>query len=398
MNKILRYSLLAVLTLVSSMTFAQEATVTLDFSNNNVWNFPTKKTVATASYTNGTYTVKLTGSDKAGYNFTKGSSCLLLGKKDAMLELPAFDFDVERIDVVGHDQASGYVTQNIFVGGKAVSTPTTGAKKANVYEIAAASQAAGNIYILKVTNDNNTQIKKILIWKKGATPTPTQIENIAACKKLPSGTIIQLTLKDAKVQYANGSDIYVVDATGGIDLFKTGLNYTAGQVLNGTITATYELFNNLPELTTVKENNLLATEGTVTPIEMTVEEAAKAEHACKLVTLKKIKAVKIEETSNGKTYTNYYTDNNKIIQIYDKFKLNYIVNAEKEMDYTGIIIPYNKKIELAPTMKPTVSTGINNVENATTDKDGAIYNLAGQRVDKNYKGVVIKNGQKYIQR
>ena len=143
---------------------------------------------------------------------------------------------------------------------------------------------------------------------------------------------------------------------------------------------------------------MVATEGTVTPIEMTVEEAAKAEHACKLVTLKKIKAVKIEETSNGKTYTNYYTDNNKTIQIYDKFKLNYTVNAEKEMDYTGIIIPYNKKIELAPTMKPTVSTGINNVENATTDKDGAIYNLAGQRVGKDYKGVVIKNGQKYIQR
>lgn len=170
MNKILRYSLLAVLTLVSSMTFAQE--VTLDFSDNNSWKFPTSKTVTTKSYTNGTYAIKLTGSDKAGYNFTKGSSCLLLGKKDAMLELPAFDFDVERIDVVGHDQASGKVTQNIFVGGKAVSTETTGAKKANVYEIAAASQAASNIYTLKVTNDNNTQIKKILIWKKGQLRSP----------------------------------------------------------------------------------------------------------------------------------------------------------------------------------------------------------------------------------
>jgi len=30
--------------------------------------------------------------------------------------------------------------------------------------------------------------------------------------------------------------------------------------------------------------------------------------------------------------------------------------------------------------------------------NGFIYNLAGQRVDANYKGVVIKNGQKLIQK
>ncbi len=28
--------------------------------------------------------------------------------------------------------------------------------------------------------------------------------------------------------------------------------------------------------------------------------------------------------------------------------------------------------------------------------DGAIYNLAGQKVDNSYKGIVIKNGKKYI--
>jgi hypothetical protein len=30
--------------------------------------------------------------------------------------------------------------------------------------------------------------------------------------------------------------------------------------------------------------------------------------------------------------------------------------------------------------------------------DGHIYNLRGQRVDENYKGIVIKNGKKYIQK
>lgn len=35
--------------------------------------------------------------------------------------------------------------------------------------------------------------------------------------------------------------------------------------------------------------------------------------------------------------------------------------------------------------------------NKPTAADGAVYNLAGQRVDRSYKGVVIKNGKKYIQ-
>ena len=42
------------------------------------------------------------------------------------------------------------------------------------------------------------------------------------------------------------------------------------------------------------------------------------------------------------------------------------------------------------------TTGINNVKVAA--ENGAIYNLAGQKVSENYKGVVIKNGQKMIQK
>lgn len=41
------------------------------------------------------------------------------------------------------------------------------------------------------------------------------------------------------------------------------------------------------------------------------------------------------------------------------------------------------------------ATGINGV-NAEADADGAIYNLAGQKVSAAYKGIVIKNGKKYL--
>ena len=47
------------------------------------------------------------------------------------------------------------------------------------------------------------------------------------------------------------------------------------------------------------------------------------------------------------------------------------------------------------TFTPAGSTGINTVKTAA--EDGAVYNLAGQKVSENYKGVVIKNGRKIIQ-
>lgn len=34
----------------------------------------------------------------------------------------------------------------------------------------------------------------------------------------------------------------------------------------------------------------------------------------------------------------------------------------------------------------------------TPANDGAIYNIAGQRVTQGYKGIVIKNGRKYLSR
>lgn len=42
------------------------------------------------------------------------------------------------------------------------------------------------------------------------------------------------------------------------------------------------------------------------------------------------------------------------------------------------------------------TTGINEIEAEAAQDNAAIYNLAGQRVSKDYKGVVIKNGKKFL--
>ena len=42
------------------------------------------------------------------------------------------------------------------------------------------------------------------------------------------------------------------------------------------------------------------------------------------------------------------------------------------------------------------TSGISNVTTKNSKPAGAIYNIAGQKVDKSYKGLVIQNGKKFV--
>ncbi len=134
----------------------------LDFTEVDYWtpNLPDSnhKITDEQSFNDGTYTVKITGT--TGSYWT--SNYMLVGKEGAYIQLPAFNRAVTRIDVEGTNTASASVTQNIFVGERAVSTQTLG-KGDHSYDIASNYQAAGNIYTLKVTNAYNTQVKRIII-------------------------------------------------------------------------------------------------------------------------------------------------------------------------------------------------------------------------------------------
>lgn len=144
--------------------------VEFDFTTNN-WGLPTDYKKEEASYTNGAgYTITF-GKSNGGHKImgTDPNRNLIFGKEGATLSLPAFPFAVSKIKVFGKKGASGKVTQNIFVGNEAVSTETTNATEDHIYEIAEAFQAVGNIYTLKVTNANNTQITKIVVYAKDET-------------------------------------------------------------------------------------------------------------------------------------------------------------------------------------------------------------------------------------
>ena len=91
----------------------------------------------------------------------------MMGKNGAYITLPAYAFDVEKIEVVGRSGASTACKMNVFVGDDAVSSETEGSTGTNTYAIATDYQTAGTQYTIKVTSNHNAQITSIKIYKKG---------------------------------------------------------------------------------------------------------------------------------------------------------------------------------------------------------------------------------------
>ncbi len=389
MNKILRYSLLAVLAVVG-MGNANAQEVTLDFTT-NTWGLPEgsgNKATDAATFKSGSYSVTLAAS--TGYYFNT-SGFLMLGKNGSTLTLPAFSFDVERIDIVGNANASASVLQNIYVGETAVSTQTKGAQGTNLYEIASANQAAGNVYVLKVESAHNTQITKILIWKKGTSPDPTvpTVTNIADLTALGAGADAIFAPTDAKVTYVNDKYVYVRDNTGGMCFYNQSAMSEATNKwqLGGKITGKVSIYNGLTQFTISDASAMTHTDGTAyEPVSIASADAAS--HIADLVKL-------TDEITVFVDGTKYYTSSEKTLQIYNNFKLEYTLSADDKITgLTGVIIPYNKQIEIAPTVVPTI-TGINTI-NADNNENAPAYNLAGQKVADGFKGLVIKNGKKFM--
>ena len=411
MNKILRISMIAVLALIANFSFGQE--VTLDFSTNN-WNLPegSKNKIKTAAtYTDGTYTISMSASSDGHYWNPDGY--LLFGKANAFITLPAFDFDVAKIVVEGRSGASTSTVQNIFVGDQAVSTATTGANKTNSYAIDTKHQAKGNIYSIKVTNKYNTQIVSIKIYKVGSeipeepeityTDVPSVKDLLANYTKATSNLNLKLT--NAKVLYVNNYNgtvnTYVREDDAAIELRTLGFNMPVNSTISGTVKVDYAVNNGVPYLKAndaTNDESLTIQESTeeAQPIVATVADIVAKKYINDLVIIKDVKFTKESVTSGTSTRTNYYiNDGDQKVQLYDKFKVSDLATLTDGETYTvqGLFgAMYNNVPEILMTKKVAETTGISNITTDATLENAPAFNLAGQKVGKAYKGVVIKAG------
>lgn len=159
MRKFLRLLLIMLLTIVCTASRAQE--ITMDFTDNSGWNIPGKDTKTSQTFVKDNNAITLSG----GYHyFYKRPDSRLMLNSGASLTFSQFDFDVERIVVIGYDSK---VSQSIYVGENLVSNQVKGGFGPRTFWINEEYQNAGNIYTLKVTGAN-AHIARIEIYKKGS--------------------------------------------------------------------------------------------------------------------------------------------------------------------------------------------------------------------------------------
>lgn len=172
------------------------------------------------------------------------------------LTLPAFNFAVEKIEVVGNTGASGKTMENIYVGNIAVSTAKKGSGSTNSFVIDKQYQAAGNRYTLQVSAAN-AQITYIKIYKRAVDLTATTLtlsaiptEPIAiggTFSSTPTLKAGEQTLSDKTITWSSDNDkVATVDAATGtvIGVAAGKANITAkfaGDDTYKTSKASYEI-------------------------------------------------------------------------------------------------------------------------------------------------------------
>lgn len=421
MNKILRISMIAVLALIANFSFAGVSTI--DF---------TKLAVKTVSDEN--------NKENNGYTFTSGDFNFTTKKNNGQTA-PTQNANTKDLRHYAKNTitiSGAKMTKMVFTmsdaGKKQWATVTASEGTMTVDKTNGTTtweNTNGSSSVTLTVGDNNDfgsntkkkagqfNVDKVDITSDGQgggeTPTPpaeeTKAENIAAFKALTSGTTATLTLKNAQVVYKNvyttksgatNTEYYVRDASGAIQFFNTDLELNVNQIINGTVEVKYTLYNEMTEAT--KTANTSAEKLTITdgeaavPTKVTVADLTTNKYLCDLVTIENANI--ISETSG--THTNQYlTNGTDKVMIYDKFKTKTNITDGEGFDVTGILVTAklsgNIIKEFAPISAP-VPTGINNITTEAADANAPAYNLAGQKVGKEYKGVVIKAGKKFIQK
>lgn len=331
------------------------STATLDFTDNSDWGFPTSKEVDENSYNDGTYTVTLQGSTGNGYSFNESDKYVILGKSGASLTFQAFDKFVTQIDIVGRSNASGKVTQNIYVGDTEVSTATAGATGTNEYAIASAYQAPGNIYTLKVTNDNNTQITSIVLhFTDVASQTVTLNAN----------------------GYATFCSANPID-------FSKAEGYTAWYpsaiTSEGVIT-----FSKVTTAIKGGQGVLLHGDAGMEGEEVTLYSAGS-------------ETVLAGNKFVGTTAPVYFSE---VGEAYGLSGKTFVKNSAAGTIGAGKayipVVAIPTEVKSFTFVFEDLATGITETRQATREEVEAIFNLAGQRLNKMQKGVNIVNGRKVL--
>lgn len=408
MKKLLRYSLTLVFALVASVGFAQ---TTFDFDNDYKTLFPSLPGVSSMESNEGdfneattctvdgiavTVSAKEEGNPNANRIWTS-SARLRMYSGTLTIQAP----EGKQISKIEIAQKKWNANNKVDNGTLDTKGNWTGSANKVVYSIA-----------------GNTQIKTMTVTiGEGGTPQPPVVvtyTDVASVKDLLANYTedtknLNLTLTNAKVTFVNEYNgtinTYVREGDAAIELRTLGFNMPVNSILTGKVKVDLKFNYGVPYLAAnagTDDESITVTESTeaTQPIEATVADILANKYLNDLVTIKNFTFSK-EEYQEGK-FNYYANDGEQKIMIFDKFnKVGGVAELTEGEKYTvtglyGAIFKGTPEILPTQAVVPGSSTGITNITTSAAD-NAPIFNLAGQKVSKSYKGVVIKAGKKMIQ-
>lgn len=409
MKKLLRYSLTLVFALVASVGFAQ---TTFDFDNDYKTLFPSLPGVSSMESNEG--------------DFNEATTCTVDGIAVTVSAKEEGNPNANRIwtSSARLRMYSGTLTIQAPEG-KQISKIEIAQKKWNANNkvdngtIDSKGNWNGSANKVVYSIGGNTQIKSLTVTLgSGENPQPPVVvtyTDVASVKDLLANykedtKNLNLTLTNAKVTFVNEYNgtinTYVREGDAAIELRTLGFNMPVNSILTGKVKVDLKFNYGVPYLAAnagTDDESITVTESTeaAQPIEATVADILANKYLNDLVTIKNFTFSK-EEYQAGK-FNYYANDGEQKIMIYDKFnKVGGVAELTEGEKYTvtglyGAIFKGTPEILPTQAVIPGSSTGISNITTSAADNAPA-YNLAGQKVNAAYKGIVIKNGKKMIKK
>ena len=401
MKNYLRYAFIAVLAFICNVSFGQTV---FDFDKDYKTLFPNLKGVSSSNSHDGDFKeattctvdgIKVTISKKASGNnenrIWSSSPRLRMYTGTMTIEAP----EGKNISDISFDKTKWGAKNKSDVG-----TLTEGKWKGDANKVV-------------ITIAGNTQLKSLTVTLAGTVITYKDVPSIKdlLTNYTSATTNLNLKLTNAKVIYVNvyekTTNTYVREGDAAIELRTLGFDMPVNSTISGTVKVNYAINYGVPYLEANDATNgesLTIQESTeeAQPIVATVADIVAKKYINDLVIIKDVKFTKESVTSGTSTRTNYYiNDGDQKVQLYDKFQVSDLATLTDGETYTvqGLFGQIYKDVpEILMTKKVAETTGINNITTDATLENAPAFNLAGQKVSKAYKGVVIKAGKKFIQK
>ena len=392
MNKILRYSLVTVLAMMSTAIFAKDDVV-IDFNSMDI------PTSCSANEEQG-IEASDAGDINADWTKTIDGVTITVSPKEESKTNPNRFWSTANGPQLRCYSGTITISASETMSSIKFAAPSKFDMKADNGTIASKTWTGESKEVVFTVNAN-TQINSITVsfGEGGETPPapsfdgPT-VSNIAAFLECTEEAKLQLS--DALVTYVNdynGLQLFVRDNTGAM-VIDNKMDFTGiktGDLLTCDIIGKPGSISGFKNAFLKSDNssieNLSTSTGEVTYKEISIDEAG--DFMCDAIVLKNATIADKKASVDGDE-----------IALYDRFKLGLLDELDESATYNvyGLIYDggtqYGMEIVVV-NIELADNSGVNAIT-ANKNSNAPVYNMAGQRVSKAVKGVYIQDGKKFV--